>query len=101
MESRPVFQTSSTPLLLCTEKARGKATLGAIGGKLDNDDRQIDIGNGYAVEWLADKLLAPRFHAAQVQLCKHLNEKVIRLHNGKRLLYDVGPKPRSVQKITS
>lgn len=49
-----------------------------------------------AIEVRLEPLETPRFHAAQVQLCKQLNEKVIRLRNGKRLLYDVGPKPRSV-----
>jgi hypothetical protein len=53
-----------------------------------------------AVEVRLEPLETPRFHAAQIQLCKQLNEKLIRLHNGKRLLYDVGPKPRSVQEAT-
>ena len=40
----------------------------------------------------------PRFHAAQIQLCRYLNDQEIRLENGKRILYDVGPDPRdSVQ----
>ena len=45
-----------------------------------------------------EPLETPRFHAAQIQLCRYLNEQEIRLENGKRLLYDVGPDPReSVQ----
>ena len=31
--------------------------------------------------------------AAQIQLLRYFNEKEIRLANGKRLLYDVGPDP--------
>ncbi len=45
-----------------------------------------------------EPLETPRFHAAQIQLCRYLNEQEIRLENGKLLLYDVGPDPRgSVQ----
>lgn len=45
-----------------------------------------------------EPLETPRFNAAQIQLCRYLNEQEIRLENGKRLLYDVGPDPReSVQ----
>lgn len=45
-----------------------------------------------------EPLETSRFKAAQIQLCRYLNEQEIRLENGKRLLYDVGPDPReSVQ----
>jgi transposase len=39
-----------------------------------------------------------RFRAAQIQLCRQLNEMKIRLQNGKRLLYDVGNDPRECPK---
>jgi hypothetical protein len=52
------------------------------------------------IEIRLEPLETPRYEAAQIQLCRYLNEKEIRLKNGKRLLYDVGPDPRkSVQKI--
>jgi len=51
-----------------------------------------------AMEIRLEPLETPRFKAAQIQLCRYLNEQEIRLENGKRLLYDVGPDPReSVQ----
>ncbi len=43
-----------------------------------------------SVEVRLEPLETPRFRAAQIQLCRALNEKQIRLQNGKRLLYDVG-----------
>jgi transposase len=46
-----------------------------------------------------EPLETPRYHAAQIQLCRTLNEKKIRLSNGKRIFYDVGHAPNSVQKI--
>lgn len=46
-----------------------------------------------AVEIRLEPLDTPRFKAAQIQLCRALNEKQIRLKNGKRLLYDVGECP--------
>jgi hypothetical protein len=46
-----------------------------------------------AVEIRLEPLDIPRFKAAQIQLCRALNEKQIRLQNGKRLLYDVGADP--------
>jgi hypothetical protein len=46
-----------------------------------------------AVEVRLEPLDIPRFKAAQIQLCRALNEKQIRLQNGKRLLYDVGADP--------
>jgi hypothetical protein len=52
-----------------------------------------------AIEVRLEPLETPRFKAAQIQLCRALNEMEIRLNNGKRLLYDVGPEPKSVQKI--
>jgi len=45
-----------------------------------------------------EPLETARFRTAQIQLCRSLNEKAIRLSNGKRLLYDVGPAPANVQK---
>ncbi len=45
-----------------------------------------------------EPLETPRFHAAQVQLCRALNEKKIRLPNGKLLMYDVGSAPAAVSK---
>jgi len=45
-----------------------------------------------------EPLETPRFKAAQIQLCRYLNEQEIRLENGKRLLYDVGPAPRESVK---
>lgn len=48
------------------------------------------------IEVRLEPLDTPRFRAAQIQLCRALNEKQIRLNNGKRLLYDVGPEPKSV-----
>ncbi len=41
-----------------------------------------------------EPLETPRFKAAQIQLCRALNDMEIRLSNGKRLLYDVGPAPK-------
>lgn len=46
-----------------------------------------------SVEVRLEPLDTPRFKAAQIQLCRALNEKNIRLKNGKRLLYDVGEEP--------
>jgi len=46
-----------------------------------------------AVEIRLEPLERPSFKAAQIQLCRYLNEKEIRLQNGKRLLYDVGHAP--------
>jgi len=46
-----------------------------------------------AIEIRLEPLETPRFKAAQIQLCRTLNEKKIRLLNGKLLLYDVGNKP--------
>ena len=51
-----------------------------------------------AIEVRLEPLDTPRYQAAQIQLCRALNEKQIRLNNGKLLLYDVGPEPKSVQK---
>lgn len=48
-----------------------------------------------AMEIRLEPLDVPRFKAAQIQLCRALNEKQIRLKNGKRLLYDVGECPTS------
>jgi transposase len=45
------------------------------------------------VEIRMEPLDIPRFKAAQIQLCRALNEKQIRLKNGKLLLYDVGADP--------
>jgi len=45
-----------------------------------------------------EPLETPRFKAAQIQLCRYLNEQEIRFENGKRLLYDVGPDPRESVK---
>ena len=53
-----------------------------------------------AIEIRLEPLDRASFIAAQIQLCRALNEKEIRLKNGKRLLYDVGPEPESVKKIT-
>ena len=51
-----------------------------------------------AIEIRLEPLETPMYKAAQIQLCRYLNEKEIRLQNGKRLLYDVGPDPtRTVQ----
>ena len=52
-----------------------------------------------AIEIRLEPLETPGFRAAQIQLCRALNEKNIKLKNGKRLLYDVGPAPENVQKI--
>jgi hypothetical protein len=50
------------------------------------------------IEIRLEPLETKRFEAAQIQLCRYFNEKEIRLANGKRLLYDVGPDPtKSVQ----
>jgi len=46
-----------------------------------------------AIEIRLEPLETPMYKAAQIQLCRYLNEKEIRLQNGKRLLYDVGPDP--------
>lgn len=54
-----------------------------------------------AIEVRLEPLETPRFKAAQIQLCRALNEMEIRLSNDKRLLYDVGPEPESVQKNNS
>ena len=35
----------------------------------------------------------PRFRDAQIQLCRHLNSKKIKLPNGKLLQYDVAKNP--------
>lgn len=43
-----------------------------------------------AIEVRLEPLDIPRFRAAQIQLCRALNEKEIKLKNGKRLFYDVG-----------
>ncbi len=51
-----------------------------------------------AVEVRLEPLETPRFKAAQIQLCRALNDMEIRLGNGKRLLYDVGTEPENVQK---
>lgn len=48
-----------------------------------------------------EPLDTPRFKAAQIQLCRKLNEMNIRLNNGKLLLYDVGHEPDNVQKNSS
>lgn len=45
------------------------------------------------IEIRLEPLETKRFEAAQIQLCRYFNEKEIRLANGKRLLYDVGPDP--------
>jgi hypothetical protein len=45
------------------------------------------------IEIRLEPLETPMYKAAQIQLCRYLNEKGIRLQNGKRLLYDVGPDP--------
>lgn len=46
-----------------------------------------------AIEIRLEPLERPRFKSAQIQLCRALNEKRIRLQNGKRLMFDVGPAP--------
>ena len=46
-----------------------------------------------AIEIRLEPLETPMYKAAQIQLCRYLNEKEIRLQNGKRLLYDVGTDP--------
>jgi transposase len=51
-----------------------------------------------AIQVRLEPLDTPRYQAAQIQLCRALNEKQIRLNNGKLLLYDVGPEPKSVKK---
>lgn len=51
-----------------------------------------------AIHVRLEPLETQRYQAAQIQLCRTLNEKQIRLNNGKLLLYDVGPEPKSVQK---
>ncbi len=59
----------------------------------------ITTGQGWirstpeAIEIRLEPLETPRFKVAQIQLCRALNEKRIRLQNGKRLLYDVGHAP--------
>ena len=53
-----------------------------------------------AVEVRLEPLDVPRFKAAQIQLCRALNEKNIRLKNGKRLLYDVGENPTRKMSAT-
>ena len=53
-----------------------------------------------AIEVRLEPLDTPRFRSAQIQLCRALNEKQVRLQNGKRLLYDVGQNLKSVQKIS-
>lgn len=50
-----------------------------------------------AIEVRLEPLDTPRFKAVQMQLCRALNQMNVRLNNGKRLLYDVGPEPKSVQ----
>jgi hypothetical protein len=52
------------------------------------------------VEIRLEPLDIPRFKAAQIQLCRALNEKQIRLQNGKRLLYDVGADPNPTPKMS-
>ena len=53
------------------------------------------------IEVRLEPLETPRFQAAQIQLCRALNDMEIRLSNGKRLLYDVGSEPESVKKNDS
>jgi len=48
------------------------------------------------IEIRLEPLETKRFEAAQIQLCRYFNEKEIRLANGKRLLYDVGPDPTKI-----
>jgi hypothetical protein len=50
------------------------------------------------VEVRLEPLEKPGFKAAQIGLCRTLTEKNIRLGNGKRLVYEVGPPPANVQK---
>jgi len=45
-----------------------------------------------------EPLESQRFRDAQIQLCRHLNAKKIKLPNGKLLQYDVAKNPFSVQK---
>lgn len=45
-----------------------------------------------------EPLEVPRFQAAQIQLCRALNQMEARLSNGKLLLYDVGEKPNKMSK---
>lgn len=40
----------------------------------------------------------PRFQAAQIQLCRTLNQMEARLSNGKLLLYEVGERPKRMSK---
>jgi len=51
-----------------------------------------------ALEVRLEPLDIPRFKAAQIQLCRALNEKDIRFKNGKRLLFDVGGAPDILSK---
>ena len=51
-----------------------------------------------AIEIRLEPLDTPRFRAAQIQLCRALNEKEIRLKNGKRLFYDVELEPAKMSK---
>jgi len=48
------------------------------------------------IEIRLEPLETKRFEAAQIQLCRYFNENEIRLANGKRLLYDVGPDPTKI-----
>jgi Homeodomain-like domain len=50
------------------------------------------------IEVRFEPLDTPRFKAAQIQLCRALNEKQIRLSNGKLLLYDVAEAPDKMSK---
>ena len=45
-----------------------------------------------------EPLDTPRFMAAQIQLCRTLNQKKIRLKNGKKIIFKVAGKTRDVQK---
>jgi hypothetical protein len=49
------------------------------------------------IEVRFEPLDTPRYRAAQIQLCRTLNEREIRFPNGKRILYDVGACPENVQ----
>ena len=51
------------------------------------------------VEVLLEPLDTPAYKAAQFQLCRKLTGMNITLHNGKRLIYDVGHLTKNVQKI--
>lgn len=51
-----------------------------------------------AIEIRLEPLDIPRYRAAQIQLCRALNEKEIRLKNGKRLFYDVELEPAKMSK---